>query len=87
MKILGVAIKQGDIFICLPKPNRHHDCIRYGVEVLGLKPPISGNFPDQGFYLENGKFLGRYEALDHAIAEKQIIHNVKLEFLTSEDLW
>jgi hypothetical protein len=87
MKILGVAIKQGNIFICLPKPNRHHHCIKYAIEVLGLMPPISSEFCDQGFYLENGKFLGRHEALEHAIDEKQLIHNVKINFLTSEDIW
>jgi hypothetical protein len=87
MKILGVAIKQNDLIICQPAPARHHDCIEYAIEVLGLKPPMSSLFLNQGFYLENGQYLDRNEALVVAKEENQIIHNVGLEFLTSEDLW
>ncbi|MDH4609735.1 hypothetical protein [Pseudomonas sp. BN102] len=52
--IIGVAVRQGDLVICLPKPNRHHDCIQYAVEVLGLKPPIGAPARDQGIYPADG---------------------------------
>jgi hypothetical protein len=91
--IIGVAVKQGCVFICLPKPNRHHDCINYAVEVLGLKPPIGAYFDGQGFYTEEGHFLNRIQAYKHALENNQITNRQKTgngyngDSLFSEDLW
>ena len=60
MKIMGVAIKHGDLVIALPKPNRHHNVIRFMADTLGLNTPIGGG--GQGFYLEDGTYLNRLES-------------------------
>lgn len=92
--IMGVAVKQGDIVIALPKPNRHHDCMRYAVEVLGLEPPIGVAADDQGFYLANGQYLNRKEAWKVAVEAGVKMRPSptdgyvnKSGILFSEDLW
>lgn len=87
MKIIGVAVKKGDIMICLPEPNRHSDCIFYGINILRLKPPMLSGFFDQGFYTEDGNFLDRVKAL--TLAKKNGLKTDKEEgqYLFSEDLW
>ena len=79
--ILGVAVKQGGVCICLPKPDRHHDCIKYAVEVLGLKPPIGAAASAQGFYLEDGRFLNRKQALKVAKANNQLVNKDAKHYL------
>ena len=83
-EIKGVAIKHGDLTICLPAPNRHADCIRYACNVLNILPPVGHD--TQGFYLEDGTFLNRKEAKIHAINFCQIKES-KFKDLYSEDLW
>lgn len=85
--IIGVAVKQGGICICLPKPNRHHNCINYAVEVLGLTPPIGAPADNQGFYLSDGTYLNRKEAFVHAKKVGQFMFPDANKILFSEDLW
>lgn len=85
--IIGVAIKHRDIMICLPKPNRHHDCIRYACDVLGIKPPICGLMSSQGFYTSDGVFLDRKEGLAYVKLNNQLINKQAHTNLFSEDLW
>lgn len=85
--IIGVAVKQGSLMICLPKPNRHHDCIRYAVEVLGLKPPIGAAALGQGFYLADGTYLNRQAAFRHVKQVGQPHSPEANKYLFSEDLW
>ena len=85
--IIGVAVIQKNVMICLPKPNRHHDCIMYAVQVLGLKGPIAGPAKDQGFYLGDGTYLEREEALVYAKKHDQLINKEAHAYLFSEDLW
>ncbi len=73
--------------ICLPKPNRHHDCIRYAVQVLGLTPPIGAGADQQGFYTAEGKYLRRAAALNHAQKHNQLINPDARRYLFSEDVW
>jgi len=84
---MGVAIKYNDICICLPKPNRHHNCIWYAAEVLKLKTPIGNPGSSQGFYLNDGTFLNRQDALEYAIKNDQLINKQAHHDLYSEDLW
>lgn len=84
MKIIGVVVKQRDMVIALPAPNRHHHCIWYMCDELNLRPPIVG---EQGFYLENGKFLSRKEAKVHATRNGQLKKETDTDELFSEDLW
>lgn len=74
----------------LYKGKRHHDCIRSAVEATGIKPVIG----DQGFITDEGLYLNRYEAAQHAIACGQIVagkakirHEFDGKCLYSEDLW
>ena len=85
--ILGVAIKQGSVCICLPKPSRHHHCIRFAVDVLGLSPPIGEAAESQGFYTADGTFLNRSKALKLAKENGQLINKEAKHYLFSEDLW
>lgn len=96
--ILGVAIKVGELMVCLPKPNRHGDCIHHAVTVLKQKPPVSSRFDEQGFYTDEGLYLDRIEAAKYARSHNQILENRKhlkllthnskqVEYLFSEDLW
>ena len=85
--IIGVSIKHNDLVVCLPKPNRHHDCIYYACEVLGLKPPICGQMTKQGFYLSDGTFLDRKTGLEYAKEHNQLINKQAHTNLFSEDLW
>lgn len=85
--IVGVAVKQGDLVIGLPKPNRHHNCIRYAVGILGLTPPIGAPALNQGFYLADGTYLNREEAFEYAQKSGQIINPEAHKYLFSEDLW
>ena len=86
-EIIGVAVKQGDITICLPKPSRHHNCIRYATEVLGLTPPIGSPADSQGFYLADGTYLKRKEAFDYVKQIGQKVNPDANKYLFSEDLW
>lgn len=85
--ILGVAVIQKNLMICLPKPNRHNHCIKYAVTVLGLTPPIGGLAKHQGFYLADGTYLEREEALIYAREHNQLINKDAKSYLFSEDLW
>ncbi len=85
--ILGVAIKHGQLMICLPKPNRHHDCIKYAVDVLGLNWPLSCAGKLQGFYTDTGKYLNRQRALGYVRKNGQLVNEDARCYLFSEDLW
>ena len=90
--IVGVAIKHNDIMICLPKPNRHHHCIRHAVGVLGITTtPIGAKPFAQGFYTDTGVFLnridGRIYAIEHGQLLKQETETFNSHELFSEDLW
>lgn len=87
LQIIGVAVKQGDLIICLPRPNRHCHCIHYGVEALGLKPPIGAPALNQGFYLEDGTYLNREEAFEHVQHNGQKLKSKPNVYLFSEELW
>lgn len=83
--VVGVAIKDriGRIYQ-LPKPNRHHHVIKEMVKD-GCTTPITG---EQGFILNNGRFVGRIKA--KFIAEKagQLLDRAsKLRKLFSECIW
>jgi hypothetical protein len=87
--IIGVAIKKGDLVICLPKPNRHHHVIQYMVADLGLDIPCTGN---QGFYLATGIFLHRDEAMAYVRkyrSKMSPLRNPSIggNILCSDDLW
>lgn len=87
-EIIGVAVRQGDIVIALPRPNRHCHCMAYAVDVLGLTPPIGAPALHQGFYLSDGTYLNRADALQHAKACGQEMRNPDaIAYLFSEDLW
>ena len=87
--IIGVAIKHGDMVIGLPKPYRHHNVIRHMVDELGITPPVGHQHRDetQGFYLTDGTFLNRRQALKYALDHQQITEADHPTELFSEDVW
>jgi len=79
--IVSAAIKQNERVF---SGRRHADVIRIMVEEYDVKPPVRGV---QGFLTDNGEFLTRIEAGNHAIECNQI---AKLRWppnLYSEDLY
>lgn len=95
--IEGVAIKVGELMVCIPKPSRHHHCIHYAVQVLKQNPPVAGNFEAQGFYTDDGRYLTRTQAFkyakEHGIPfirgepRSLTINGKEEQYLLSEDLW
>lgn len=85
-KITGVAIRSHDKqTIQLPKPNRHHNVIKYMVDVLKHPIPIKGL---QGFVTEEGVFLNRIEARLVATRHGQLLDRASNGYeLFSEDVW
>jgi len=60
----------------------HADCFMQG-DKTGFK--MSSRAEDQGFITSLGRFVGREEAADVALAAGQVAESVKILF--SEDLW
>jgi hypothetical protein len=85
--IIGVAIKHKDLMVCLPKPNRHPDCIRYARDVVGITATPIAAQKDQGFYTDKGVYLNREDALIYAREHNQLIREVVSKLLFSENLW
>jgi hypothetical protein len=82
--ITGSAIvgEDGKVY-SLPKPARHHNVIRMMVE-QGHRTPVCG---EQGFVLDDGRYVNRKQAAALALESKQIIELRWPPDLYSEDLW
>lgn len=86
--IVGVAIKHRDLVIGLPRPNRHHDVIRYMVDILKITPPVGHDQSDgQGFYTEEGQYLNRREAMVYAWKTGYVLKGLVSKELFSENIW
>lgn len=83
--IIGVVVRFGDITICLPSPNRHCHCFQKAREI-GITNQ-SGKADDQGFYLADGTYLNRIQALEHVKKVNQKMRSEPNRYLFSEDLW
>jgi len=87
--ITGVAIRNENMVISLPKPNRHSDCFAYAQNLgINLSESQLGKKADhQGFITHTGKFLNRVEAAKYLKRIKQETV-VKIGTVAiSEDLW
>lgn len=84
-RIKAAAIKDHDGTVYqLPPPARHHNVIRLMVEA-GRPKPITG---EQGFVLEDDRFVDRVTAKQIAVAaNQQIPRAMNLRELFSEDVW
>jgi len=67
----------------VPRPLRHDAAIRAACSALRIDH--MGENHDQGFVTSRGRFVGREEAGEIALASGQTQR--KLESLTSEDVW
>lgn len=83
--IIGVAVRFGDICVALPKPNRHCHCF-WEARRIGITSQ-SNRANDQGFYLEDGTFLNRVQAMEHALKVGQPFREKPTHALFSENLW
>jgi hypothetical protein len=87
-QIVGVAIIRydGTVF-SLPKPNRHHNCIR-AMAAAGDPVPIKGK---QGFITDTGRFLNRTQAGRLVESNGQYFKRTAGSYpggeLYSEDIW
>ena len=89
--IKGVSVWHKGIQYNLPAPNRHHNVIHHIHNVTGDRGIGAEQTPDgrdgQGFYLECGKYIDRYESAILAVDSGQIEKTNWGEELFSEDLW
>ncbi|MCK5606264.1 hypothetical protein KAR91_30470 [Candidatus Pacearchaeota archaeon] len=87
--IIGVALRNENVIIMLPKPNRHSDCFLHA-DKLGIdtvKARIGTDVDHQGFYTHTGKYLNRRQALKYVRRIKQTTIGNPIFILCSEDLW
>lgn len=81
MKVIAAAIKHRDIIYT---GSRHAEIIRYMTQDLKVAERVVSE--QQGFLLENGKFVSRDIARVHACRAGQIdVDHTRT--LMSEDLW
>lgn len=84
VRIVAVAMREGDLVISMPQPARHHTVL-HEMDKLGMSPfvqPIN-----QGFLTSNGRFVEREPAVEIAKAAGQITEPRWPPLLYSEDLW
>ncbi len=82
--IIRAAIEWDGSLYFLGPSSRHHDLIRY-MSKLGLGPECMHK---QGFLTSNYRFVDRFEALQIAIAAKQLLPTARrCDKLYSEDVW
>ena len=82
-RIVAVAIRFEGVLYSMPRPRRHHHIIRFIHEKTGANS-IRG---EQGFLLEDGRFVDRYEAAGIALKNGQVTQLQAPPQLYSEDLW
>ena len=82
-----VAIRFQGTTYSLPRPNRHHDVIRFIVQETGV-PTVDAHDEDQGFLDESGRYLTRRQALLSAQLHGQLLEDrpVYHNLLCSENL-
>lgn len=81
--VLGVAVKNGNRHLKLPKPYRHGDLMvpYYCI----FNHPCPGE--NQGFYTNKRSFVSRKEALSICRENDVTLKGTVLEELFSENLW
>jgi len=87
--ITGVAIRNENMVISLPRPNRHSDCFAYA-QKMGINLSDSGlgkKADHQGFVTHTGKFLNRVETARYLRRTKQVTVVKIGKVAISEDLW
>lgn len=88
--IIGVAIRNENIIIQLPKPNRHSNCFLYAdsIGIDTVKEGVGTAAKDQGFYTHTGKYLNREQAARYIKRIKQpgVVYPT-CGILFSENLW
>ncbi len=85
LSVVSAAVSKDGTVYTLPRPARHHDVIRHMHE-----QGVSRGHSDQGFVLNDGRFVMRKPALRVAEEAGQILEGAKLRRvhgLFSEDVW
>jgi len=90
--ITGVAIKDKDGEVhFMSKPARHHHVIWWMRgrinQLIGATKTWDYEPAEQGFITNTGRYVNREEALEIATNANQLIKEVRLSMLFSEDLW
>lgn len=83
-RITAAAITIYGMVISLPPPARHHTLLRHFSE---LRPDLNPGPRGQGFLTSTGRYVGRREGAEIAIAAGQIDKLDAPPNLFSEDLW
>lgn len=87
-RIVAAAIRHGELTISAPPPARHHTLMHpfYDLTLKRITPQ------NQGFLTNTGRYVGREEAMEIALAASQIDPENRgsgsnSADLFSEDLW
>lgn len=84
-EIVAAALRIGSMTISAPPPARHHTLL-HAFHAYNRKTMIKTT--DQGFLTSAGRFVGREEAVEIAVAAAQILKpKFQPNQLFSEDLW
>lgn len=92
-RIVGVALRIGNVILSALPPARHHTLLmaHYTLAHTDRRPVVHPAPEDQGFLTNEGRFVGRTEALQIAVAAGQMIERKPGQYdgpdLYSEDLW
>lgn len=83
LRIVAAAIIVNGVAMTMPPPKRHADILKGMPERMARKVRPS----EQGFLLDDGRFVGRTDALIIAAGSGQLLKPTKHAELFSEDLW
>lgn len=85
--IVAAALKVDNFIVSAPPPARHHTLLHALHNTYGKHGPLI-KATDQGFVTSAGRYVGRDEAAQMAVAAGQIIKpKFRPNTLFSEDLW
>lgn len=84
LKVVSAAILlEGNLIVSLKQPARHHNILQ-AMDKLGIN---KSDILEQGFLLNDGRFVMRKAAGMIALESGQIDKMISPPTLTSEDLW
>jgi hypothetical protein len=85
-RVIAAAVRIGDVALSMPPPARHWNIVNTFCGTLG-EPTRYARPEDQGFLTDQGRFVGRKEAMAIAFVAGQLKKPSPHQELFTEDLW
>ena len=87
-RIIAAAVSFKGVTLSMPPPARHYHIVNTLCDTLGAPEDARYAAPDdQGFLTDEGRFVGRLEAMDIAREAGQLKKQPPCKALFTEDLW